>query len=1041
MAGSASLVQTAEAQIHQERLSCEQSSQTVVSSQLTLQQAVHARRSEFTRPRDLKIKVGTWNVAGHKGVEKDLGAWFAGGAGIAESLVGLNVDGAENSSDEEQETVGRQESRVNRRWFKKTTLPKHDRRQQADSEDVGLYVLGLQEIVDINSPTEALRPFADNSSSKKFKKALEKALPKGYELVAEQQLIGLLLLIYAHPDVSSDIRAVSTTSVGTGLMGYMGNKGAVTTRLVLGETTRLVFVNSHMSAGTGKAEVERRNWDYSQIVQRTKFDPIVDSMGLQQTHGEQIGDEDVAFWFGDLNYRLEGIPPEDVRRLLMLHTRNEYDDGEQGQQKIDEELSDNAHKYHLHRRRHKDPERSPASSSHHSSTLAPPSGRHSGLSPTNLNSDNESLDSSSDPTSLQATIDSLLPHDELRQQQKAGKAFPDWREGRISFLPSFKYDVGSVGVFDSSEKKRGPSWCDRILYRTQRDRHEYQTRLKNQGEAHKRDAALIAQGIDKAADDEDMLFEYDPEADGEHNEEPAELQGQKSNDDPENTLVTKEGFEDSLALKSYLTHMRVLSSDHKPVDAVFVLRYDAVDPELKRKVHADVAREIDKAENEGRPVVTIVGDHGPDNNNLDHGGVNFRGVRYNDAKTRSITIANTGKAVAYFGFAARPVGSGNKMQVAPEWLRIRVDHPVVTRTAKFQNGDTVTGDWSESITDVYSLEPGDACSVELVAVVQNMELVRALNEGQLLEDVLILRVRDGRDHFLPVRGVWKHSSHGRTIDALIRIPEGGLRKLQHQQPHGADKTNGGSDGAPVRWSVPREIFRLTEGVEAVTERCIAEQGMLAGAVDGASDSVAPWLRVAGWPFTTESWALTTDDRERHEVELYEALDNDQAFDALLPTNLSASQHVEIFASALLLFLHNLQDGIVTPFVWDGLERDFFRSRPTKPRTASASTDERASVLEILAAQPYHSACFVLVTAMLARILNEISQSTQEQSTSTGASMRLVDDNATVAIRQRLAQSYAAVFAEALVRLPAAEGTKRRVQMEVWRKELVLLFLE
>ena len=108
-------------------------------------------------------------------------------------------------------------------------------------------------------------------------------------------------------------------------MGLMGNKGAVTTRIVLGETTRLVFVNSHLSSGMGKAELERRTWDAGQITSRTLYEPIVDSLGYISSRRERIGDEDFAFWFGDLNFRLEGIPGEDARRLLMLHTRNEYD--------------------------------------------------------------------------------------------------------------------------------------------------------------------------------------------------------------------------------------------------------------------------------------------------------------------------------------------------------------------------------------------------------------------------------------------------------------------------------------------------------------------------------------------------------------------------------------------------------------------------------------------------------------------------------------------------------------------------------------------
>lgn len=75
-----------------------------------------------------------------------------------------------------------------------------------------------------------------------------------------------------------------------------------------------------------------------------------------------------------------------------------------------------------------------------------------------------------DPTSLQATLDSILPHDQLYRLMRSKRALHEgWREAPIAFLPTYKYDIGTVGLFDSSEKKRAPSWCDRVLYRTRRD--------------------------------------------------------------------------------------------------------------------------------------------------------------------------------------------------------------------------------------------------------------------------------------------------------------------------------------------------------------------------------------------------------------------------------------------------------------------------------------------------------------------------------------------------------------------------------------------
>jgi hypothetical protein len=289
-----------------------------VSSHQSLYQAVYARRAEYTRPRTIRVKVGSWNVAALKGTEQDVAGWFVKGKGVEEAMAGLDINGQQSAGVNPRESVEYQEARRTNKAF---TIPESDTGSLPAGDEVGIYALGLQEVVDIGSPTEAFKPYTDPAVANRCKSALQDALPPRYQLVAEQQLIGLLLLIYVSPSIASEVKFVSTTSVGTGLMGYMGNKGAVTARLMVGESTRLVFVNSHLAAGADKASLERRNWDFSQIVSRTRFDPIVDHMGLHQSSGDGLGEEDFAFWFGDLNYRLEGMPGDDVRRLLTVHTQ------------------------------------------------------------------------------------------------------------------------------------------------------------------------------------------------------------------------------------------------------------------------------------------------------------------------------------------------------------------------------------------------------------------------------------------------------------------------------------------------------------------------------------------------------------------------------------------------------------------------------------------------------------------------------------------------------------------------------------------------
>ncbi|KZT38720.1 DNase I-like protein [Sistotremastrum suecicum HHB10207 ss-3] len=62
---------------------------------------------------------------------------------------------------------------------------------------------------------------------------------------------------------------------------------------------------------------------------------------------------------------------------------------------------------------------------------------------------------------------SLLAQDQLLKEMHSNPAFRlrSFREAPITFAPTYKYDRHST-EYDSSEKKRIPAWCDRILYQT-----------------------------------------------------------------------------------------------------------------------------------------------------------------------------------------------------------------------------------------------------------------------------------------------------------------------------------------------------------------------------------------------------------------------------------------------------------------------------------------------------------------------------------------------------------------------------------------------
>ena len=1004
------------------------------SSPHSLHRAVHARRAEYTRPHRVRVKVGTWNVAACPGTDKDLATWFISGRGVEAKLSSLDLE--HNAAVERSPDLDNDGGRAG------GAQPIH----LVGGDKIGLYVLGLQEVVDLNSATTQLmnRVYAtDSVTIERWKTAMEAAMPSGYELVACEQLSGLLLLVYASPEISPTISNVSTVSVGTGLLGYLGNKGAVTTRIVLGEATKMVFVNCHLASGHDNAFLDRRIWDANKIMTSTSFAPI-SFAGVPEDQADKIGDEDFAFWLGDLNFRLDGLPGDDIRRLLMLHTRGEYDlskkmgpreDSLEGEGIIvrNSDSSDG--------QTDQDSVTTSSTDQVTDDTLSLP--------------DPEEFvpDPHEDPGSVQATLDSLLPHDQLLRVMKDRRIFQDgWREGPISFLPTYKYDIGTIGLFDSSEKRRAPSWCDRILFRTRRDRDRYLAKIKEEEESRKRDEEMKERGMEHAAEDDEVLFDYDPDHDAE--ELPPGKVGfdydeYEDDDDDEGLIVTEGEESDPVRLDIYTAHQRITSSDHKPVVSVFTIDYDSVVPELKAQVHAEVARELDRAENEGRPDITIVIDsneRGAESQSRSHDSdqaVDFGEVSFLQPKHSFLTLANTGRVSATFSFLDKPSAEDGMGEGVPNWLAACFERPDVSdHLENVALGKEVT------------LEPGETVRASLQISVVDLAHVRLLNDGQAqLEDVLVLSVTDGRDHFIPIRAAWSPTCIGRSIEELIRVPDGGIKGFA--QSLRASKGFAGSIpyDLDVRCAAPKELFKLTDSLETLTERVLADGQMLEN-FDIPSDP--------GWPFAETTWKYKDKiARKAHTVSLIEALDNDNPLASAFTPETTSMERIEAVSEVLLLFLRSLTDGVVTKSIWARIEQ---ASLPTLVRPVSAqksapdstSEDDKSTILDILGTAPNHNISFVFLTATLAKVIGELAPLSHAfmEILRTGTPVRgiksigflrsgqskLAEATAARDRRQAKERRVAEIFSGIVCRAHMPEKEKDRKSLEDRQRALLELFL-
>lgn len=172
-----------------------------------------------------------------------------------------------------------------------------------------IIVVGLQEVDMSASAMAKVETASGRLWTQKLTTVLEE---RGFHLTGSQQLVGLLTLAFVDEKLQKFTHSIEIAARGCGIMGKLGNKGAVALKVELHESS-LCFVNCHLAAHL--QYLDRRNQDYANLAAQLCFGHTGINQPMTKAGGGEVQQCDTLIWFGDLNYRI-GMANEKVRAAI-----------------------------------------------------------------------------------------------------------------------------------------------------------------------------------------------------------------------------------------------------------------------------------------------------------------------------------------------------------------------------------------------------------------------------------------------------------------------------------------------------------------------------------------------------------------------------------------------------------------------------------------------------------------------------------------------------------------------------------------------------
>jgi phosphatidylinositol-bisphosphatase len=211
----------------------------------------------------------------------------------------------------------------------------------------------------------------------------------------------------------------------------------------------------------------------------------------------------------------------------------------------------------------------------------------------------------------------------------------------------------------------------------------------------------------------------------------------------------------------------LVSSDHKPVSALFECAAKSEIPERREAVIAEISRRLDAIENRAIPIVAV-----------SEMAVHLPQVIYSLPQRKTITLRNTGEVAAAWRFIPKP----EEKWFCKTWLRVDPAYGML------EPGEAVELTLSVTVDDAVArdISLGREVAASTVGTTANSHAIphptaylpsqasgtaASAPSGGVLEDLLVLRVERGRDHYISVAATVLPTCFGCSLAQLARRPE------------------------------------------------------------------------------------------------------------------------------------------------------------------------------------------------------------------------------------------------------------------------------